>query len=322
MLTKRSSARTDDGHLPEAVVVTYNSAAHIRPCLASLQVNVTRTVVVDNGSHDETINIISREFPEVKLISAGKNLGYGPALNLGITETISPYVLAANADTIFPERSLQRLTDFLDRNPGAALVGPQQIFPDGAWQRSFGELPSLWQSLKMVTGITTLASAVERMSWTYRATRFPKRVGYVDGAVMMIRRAAFDAVQGFDESFHYYAEDIDICLRLKEVGWEVFNVPGVTVIHVRGGSSTRVEGRSERLLELQLKADTQLMKKHRSTWTIKPYIWMCRLHAYKMMLMYRMLAVCSADFSSSQADSLAKAFEREGRLWKDLTTHC
>lgn len=306
----------------EAVIVTYNSAMHIRPCLTSLELNNADTVVVDNGSKDETVAILKAEFPSVRVIASGENLGYGKALNRGIQETDSEFVLVANADTVFPDHSLQKLVDFLHGRQDVGVAGPQQIFPDGAWQRSFGELPSLWQSLKMVTGITTLASAVERMSWTYRATRFPKRVGYVDGAVMMIRRAAFDAVQGFDESFHYYAEDIDICLRLKEVGWEVFNVPGVTVIHVRGGSSTRVEGRSERLLELQLKADTQLMKKHRSTWTIKPYIWMCRLHAYKMMLMYRMLAVCSADFSSSQADSLAKAFEREGRLWKDLTTHC
>jgi|SRR5690349_9228571 len=88
----------------EVVVVTYQSAPYIRPCLRSLR-KTGGIVVVDNDSRDQTREIIAKEFPEVRLISARKNLGYARALNLGIAQTSSPIVVAANADTVFPAGS-------------------------------------------------------------------------------------------------------------------------------------------------------------------------------------------------------------------------
>src|SRR5256885_6863911 len=123
----------------EAVVVTYQSAKYVRSCLNSLH-NAAGIVVIDNGSRDGSCEIIANEFPKVRLISAGANLGYGKALNLGISKTSSPIVFAANADTIFPEGSLETLARFLREQPRVGVVGPQQLFPNGSWQRSYGDV--------------------------------------------------------------------------------------------------------------------------------------------------------------------------------------
>jgi hypothetical protein len=303
---------------PEAVVVTFNSAAHIRPCLASLGQSGARTVVVDNGSHDETLNIVRAEFPEVQLVSAGENLGYGKALNLGIAKTGCAFVLAANADTVFPEGSLQALAKFLQEHPEVGVAGPQQLFPDGSWQRSYGEVPSIYEAIKTLIGVTSLSNIAQHLLWRHLPARSAKRVGYVDGAVMMIRRTVFDEIGGFDENFHYYGEDADLCLRLRKKGWGVVRVPKVQVTHVRGGSSTKVEGHSDKLLRLLVRANSQLLEKHYPSWQTAPYLRICRMHARKMMLIYRLFQIFSSSSSAPRASVLALAFEREARIWTEL----
>ena len=301
-----------------AVVVTHNSASHIRLCLASLRQASACTVVVDNGSHDETLNIVGAEFPEVELVSAGENLGYGKALNLGIAKTGCAFVLAANADTVFPEGSSQALAKFLEEHPRVGVAGPQQLFPDGSWQRSYGEVPSMYEAIQTLIGVTSVSNMAQHFLWRYGAARSAKRVGYVDGAVMMIRRAAFDEIGGFDENFHYYGEDVDLCLRLRKTGWGVLSEAKVQVTHVRGGSSTKVEGRSDKLLRLLLRANSQLLEKHYPSWQTAPYLRICRLHARKMMLIYRLFQIFSSSASAPRASVLALAFEHEARLWTEL----
>jgi GT2 family glycosyltransferase len=296
----------------EVVVVTYQSAPYIRPCLRSLR-KTGGIVVVDNDSRDQTREIIAKEFPEVRLISARKNLGYARALNLGIAQTSSPIVVAANADTVFPAGSLERLASFLGEHPRAGVAGPQQVFPDGSWQRSYGTVHGLCEAVKALVGVTSIGQIARRLSWR----RIPGRsraVGYVDGAVMVIRRAAFDQVGGFDEAFSYYAEDADFCLRLRQAAWEVIHVPGTDVIHIRGGSSTRVEGYSDKFLRAQAHAKCLLIRKHRPGWHLWLYRRISVLHAWKMCLLYRILRMVCPRRYTSRASLMASAFRRWAAL--------
>lgn len=301
----------------EAVVVSYNSAAHIRQCLASLQRNDASVVVADNASRDETTTIVAHEFPDVRLISAVENLGYGKALNRGIAETNAPFVLAANADTTFPEGSLRALAQFMQDHPQVGVVGPQQVFPDGSWQRSYGDVQGIAETFKSLIGLASLSQVFHRLSWPAMRSHSPKQVGYVDGAVMLIRRTAFDQIAGFDEQFPYYSEDADFCLRLRKASWQVVNLPRVRVMHVRGGSSTKVDGYSERLLRIQAAAYCRLVGKHDPD-----HLWLyrriCMLHARKMLLIYRVLRSVSTASNRAHASSRALVFERWVRLWREL----
>lgn len=301
----------------EAVVVTYNSSAHIRPCLASLQKNDASIVVVDNGSRDATPTIVAHEFPDVRLISAVENLGYGKALNRGIAETNAPFVLAANADTTFPEGSLQSLAQFMQEHSRVGVVGPQQIFPDGSWQRSYGDVQGIAEIFKSLIGLTSLNQVFHRLSWPAMRFHSPKDVGYVDGAVMMIRRTAFDQIEGFDEQFPYYGEDADFCLRLRKARWQVVSLPGVRVMHVRGGSSTKVDGYSERLLRVQAAAYCRLVGKHDPD-HLRLYRRVCMLHAKQMLLIYRVLRSVSTASYRAHASSRALVFKRWVRVWREL----
>lgn len=308
---------TNCGHMTElrfeAVVVTYQSAQHVRSCLNSLQ-TAAAIVVVDNDSHDGTREIIKKEFPEVRLISVGSNLGYGKALNLGIAKTSSPIVLAANADTIFPEGSLQALANFLRGHGRVGVAGPQQVFPDGSWQRSYGDVHGLYEGFKALTGVTSIQQAAHRLFWSGTPGEPARAVGYIDGAVLMIRRAAFDRVGGFDEAFHYYAEDADLCLRLRQAGWEVIHVPSAHVIHIRGGSSTRVEGYSDQFLRAQARAKCQLIRKHRPGWHLWLYRRISILHARKMCFIYRILRMVGPRRYARRASLMVSAFERWAAL--------
>lgn len=302
----------------EAVVVTYNSADHVRPCLSSLERSGAAIVVVDNGSRDETLSIIRSEFPQVQLILASENPGYGTALNLGIARTNAPFVLAANPDTVFPEGELHALTQFLAEHSRVGVVGPQQVFPDGSWQRSYGDVPGIYDSAKTLMGLTSLWQWVQRLRWRYMPTRLAKEVGYVDGAVMMIRRAAFDQISGFDENFHYYCEDADLCVRLRAMGWGVVTVPSVSVVHLRGGCSTRVEGYSDKILRAQIAAKCQLVTKHNRSWHFRLLRWLCLLEAWKILLIYRLLKVLTPRSYSRRAATMELVYRREAQLWRSV----
>jgi GT2 family glycosyltransferase len=301
----------------QAIVVTFNSAAHVRACVVSLQANDVRIAVVDNGSRDDTANIIRAEFSDVLLIETGENLGYGKALNIGAVNTTSEFVLLANADTVFPANSVQRLVEFLRDHPRAGVAGPQQLFPDGAWERSYGDVQGIAEAAKALLGVTSILNVLRRRFWRHGPRR-PKRVGYVDGAVMMVRRKAFDQIGGFDSDFHYYCEDADFCLRMRKAGWSVFTVPSVNVTHVRGGSSTKVEGYSDRLLQVQARAWCQLIRKHHSPVYMRFYRRLCSLHARKMQLIYRVLELVTPSRFSPRASTMAAAFETWARIWAEM----
>ena len=302
----------------EAVVVTYNSAAHVRACLGSLAGQGTSVLVIDNGSNDGTLGIVDREFPAVRTIVSAENCGYGKALNLGIARTHSEFVLVANADTVFPAGAVHALASFLETSPRAGVVGPQQVFPDGKWQRSYGRIPGIVEALQGLMGITSARQLVARVLWPGNVINRPRRVGYVDGAVMMLRRSAFDEVRGFDEHFYYYGEDSDLCFRLKKAGWDVMSLPRARVTHVRGGSSIRVEGFSEKFLRAYVNASVQFARRHYRGWHAWLYLRLRALQSREMVLVYRFLKLCASTRSNRRASAMAATFELESRIWSEL----
>ena len=125
-----------------AVVVTYDALPWIEPCLESLR--GFETVVVDNGSRDGTVDFVRERFPEVRLIES-ENRGLGVSWNIGLRATESRYALLLNADAWLLEGALDRLVDFADTRPRAAVVGPRILNQDGTLQRSVRGFPSLWR---------------------------------------------------------------------------------------------------------------------------------------------------------------------------------
>lgn len=299
----------------EVVVVTRNSAEHIGPCVDSILAGGGLPIVVDNDSGDDTLNIVRSKDPKIKVIAKRANLGYGKALNLGFEETTSEFVILANPDVMFLSGSIPRMVEFLQENATVGITAPQQMFPDRSWQASYGDLPGIWSGIKDVVGISTMQNALRRMLWPRKIDRSPKEVPYLDGGVLAVRRCAFLAVGGFDQSFFMYAEESDLCARLRKAGWTVVFLPSAEVIHVRGGSATS-QDRAELSASYVARSQHLLAAKHLPPWKARAYARLQVGRFIRLGLTYRMLQRLGG--RSSAHSQKIRAFHAYTRTWKEL----
>jgi GT2 family glycosyltransferase len=223
------------------VIVTFNSAADITRCLESLTTAPPRTsheiIVVDNASSDGTADLIRAQWPQVRVVDAGGNIGFARANNLGIRLASGPLVLLLNPDTVVNGTAVDGLTACLDQHPGIAAVGPRIVDgrgrPELSWGPMMSPLAEARQKLLVVghaRGWAVVSAAVDRR------TAQSRDVDWVSGACLMARRADLQAIGLFDERFFLYTEDVDLCARLRAHGQRVHFLASVRIVHHRGRS--------------------------------------------------------------------------------------
>lgn len=228
------------------VIVTYNSAAFIGPCLESLQAFEpwVTVVVVDNASSDGTVELVRSHFPSVSIVSQDSNRGFSGGVNAGVAATDSDYVFLLNPDTYLAQQVLEELTSFMEGDLTSGATGPKILNDDGALQASCRRYPTMWSSIFNRTSLLTRLSPRNRMSGDYLMTDFDhasiRDVDWLSGAALMLRRSAFEKVGGMDEGYFLYFEDVDLCHRLHEAGYRVVYNPKVSVVHHISRSSGRL----------------------------------------------------------------------------------
>ena len=223
------------------VVVNYDTRDHLRACLTTIRVEAPREViVVDNASSDDSAGMVRAEFPEVMLHANTTNHGYGAAANQGIHACRASYVLLLNSDTRLQPGALSAMGDYLDLHPRVAIAGPLLRNPDGTRQPSCFPFLTPLNVLVLNTVLCELVGFLPFLrgrflpAWQHDSAC---AVPWVKGAALAIRREAFDAVGGFDESYFMYAEELDLCYRLGAAGWETHYAPVTSVTHVEGAST-------------------------------------------------------------------------------------
>jgi GT2 family glycosyltransferase len=224
------------------IIVAYQSRDEIRPCLASLPREigggVVEVIVVDNSPGDGTAEIMQRDFPWVRYVAPGENLGYGRANNLGYGQSSGECILFVNPDTISNTAALEHCLRRLQTEPDMGFISPKLVQADGsmdlACRRS---IPTLWDGFCRASG---LAAAFPRTAWFagYNLTHLPENgtydVGAVNGAFMMTRREVLDRVGLFDEAFFMYGDDLDLCIRMARAGYRIVYDGRVQIIHLKG----------------------------------------------------------------------------------------
>ncbi|MGH9225877.1 MAG: glycosyltransferase family 2 protein [Acidimicrobiales bacterium] len=223
-----------------AVIVNYNARDALVACLQSLRADgVQSIVVVDNDSQDGSAAAVAASDPDTAFVATGANLGYGTGANQGVARVDEPYVLITNPDVIVEPGTLEALVAALERDPRLGAVGPRVEEPDGTLYPSARQFPDL----TVAAGHAFFGYVAPRNRWT-RAYRLldwdhstPGEVDWVSGSCFLVRRAAYEAVGGFDERYFMYAEDVDLCWRLWRAGWRIAYEPAGRVVH-RGGVST------------------------------------------------------------------------------------
>ena len=221
------------------MIVTYQSAAFIERCLDSIAAHSalpTETIVVDNGSSDGTADIVAGR-TDVQLVAQSTNRGFTAGVNVGAARSHAPYILLFNPDAELLPGALPTLHQQMEHRPRVAAAGPAFVYPDGTPQEGAFAYPSL---LMTWLEFFPRPGRLIHTRWNGRIHSEdgqPVSIDYPLGACMLIRRAAWDDVGGYDEGFFMYCEEVDWCMRAKRRGWRVEHVPGATVKHYSGGSA-------------------------------------------------------------------------------------
>jgi N-acetylglucosaminyl-diphospho-decaprenol L-rhamnosyltransferase len=232
------------------IIVAYKSRDELPACLASLPADLlgrrVEVCVVNNSPGDGIAELIRRDFPAVKFIEPGENLGFGRANNLGYRATTGECVLFLNPDTVSNAAALEHCVQRVLAEPDIGLISPRLELADGtmdlACRRS---IPTLWDGFCRAAG---LAVAFPRSAFFagYNLTHLPVdgtyEVGAINGAFMLARRAMLDQVAEpapsavFDENFFMYGDDLDLCIRVARAGYKVVYDGRVRITHLKGQS--------------------------------------------------------------------------------------
>jgi GT2 family glycosyltransferase len=229
------------------VIVSFNTRDVLRECLLSVHREVkslrVQVIVVDNASSDGSPAMIEREFPVAELIRSEINLGFGPANNLGIKAARGRYVVLLNSDAFLTEGSLQRSVAHMDENPRVGLGGGRLIGRDGLPQPSARMFPTVLGDLIVHSGLAARfprSRIFGHADRTWANEMEAAEVDWVPGAYSIIRSEVLKVTGTFDPRFFLYYEEVDLCMRIKQVGYSVWYWPDVSVVHIGGESSRQI----------------------------------------------------------------------------------
>lgn len=230
------------GTVLSIILVSFNDRPHLAANLESIRAAADglplEVILVDNQSEDGSPALVRERFPWVRLIVNDHNAGFAAANNAGIQASSGRFLLFLNTDTLLPPGSLAALLAELDRRPQAGAVGPALVREDSSYQVSFGSGIGFFAEMRQKFFLNPYYRAVLRHSRKIRS------VGWLSGACLLTRREAVGAAGLFDEGFFIYFEDIDLCRRIRSLGFELIYDPAVKVLHYGGATTARRKWRN------------------------------------------------------------------------------
>jgi GT2 family glycosyltransferase len=217
-----------------AVVVSHGNAAELERTLPALAPQVDELVVVANvpgsvGAVPEGVRVLENARPR----------GFGANVNLGALATSAELVCSVNPDAVPRRDAIAILRRFVEEHPRCGIAGPQLLYPDGTWQPSRRRFPTVTGTLVRRTPLRrVLPPSRAHYLLDERATE-PVPADWMLGAFLMLRRSMLDELGGFDEGFRLYGEDIDLCYRAAQAGWERWYVPAAVAEHAHQALTDR-----------------------------------------------------------------------------------
>ncbi len=225
------------------IIVSFNTRALLEACLRSLgQTRVALEVfVVDNGSTDGSVELVRAQFPQVRLLLPGRNLGFAAANNMALRRATARHVLLLNPDAAVEPGALEAVVNFLDQHPDVGALGGQLTYGDGSFQHSVFHFPTL----PMI--FLDFFPLNHRLLNSRLNGRYPRRwydrsfdVDHPLGAFMAVRRTVLEDVGLLDPSYFMYCEEIDWAYRIRRAGWRICYVPDARAVHHAGQSTSRL----------------------------------------------------------------------------------
>ena len=226
------------------IIVNYNSKLLLEQCINSINnpgINY-EIIIVDNNSGDGSKEYLPLTFTGVKFIFNDENRGFAKACNQGFTISSGKYVLFLNPDTLLAGTSLRDCISFFETHADAGAIGVRMVDVKGAYlKESKRGFPSPGTSFYKLFGLTAVFPGSKTFAKYYKG-HLPEEdnnpVEVLSGAFMMIRRDLFEKLNGFDEDFFMYGEDIDLSLRVIQSGYKNYYLGTIKIVHQKGGSTT------------------------------------------------------------------------------------
>lgn len=235
----------------DIVIVNWNSGDQLKDCVESVMKSsfdnstLKKVIVVDNDSKDDSIELAERlNFDKLKIIKNKDNLGFGKACNSGVKNSQSDFILFLNPDAMVYEDTFHKLFDYIEKNDNSDVVvyGAQLIGDDGKVQRTCARFPNLSNFLVKVLGLNKLNSkyfeTYHLEEWNHNET---KQIDHVIGAFYLIKREIFNSINGFDERYFVYFEDLDLSKRVHDSGYRTIYLSEIQAYHKGGGTSEQVK---------------------------------------------------------------------------------
>lgn len=247
----------------DVVIVNWNAGAQLRDCVNSVLEHsgqvLGKIIVVDNGSSDQSIAMLPVH-PQLELVLLTENVGFASGCNAGAALSNSPYMLFLNPDAAVYQHTLRKVYEFMQdpANQQVGILGVQLLDECGHVSRSCSRFPSasrcLAQSIGLDKWLPTTGSAMA--DWNHLSNRV---VDQVIGAFFMVRRPLFLQLNGFDERFFVYYEEVDFAYRAYQLGYKSFYLSEISAFHLGGGVSNQVKARR---LFYSLRSRLLYAKKH------------------------------------------------------------
>jgi GT2 family glycosyltransferase len=267
--TDQAKARFGDEFDLTVVIVNYNTAGLLRPCLDALRASEgglrMQVVIIDNASRDHSAEVLRRDYADCELVFNTHNVGFGRANNQALARARGRYLLLLNTDAFVRPDTVQKTVRYLDEHPGCGLLGVRLEGRDGSLQPSCRYFPTPWNEFLVSVGLDrvfTQTRLVDDMAWDHASIR---ECDWVPGCYYLVRRSIVEQVGLFDPRFFLYFEEVDHCRAVKAAGARVVFYPDTTVVHI-GGESAKTDavitGAGRQISALQIESSLLYYRKH------------------------------------------------------------
>lgn len=253
------------------IIVSFNTREILTDCVKSVIKHTTgldyEIIIVENDSSDNSLQQIKeleQKYPQAKLINAKANLGFGRANNLGAKTARGEYLLFLNSDTLIFDNAIKESLDAVKKNSRCGVFSCKLLNANKTVQASGGHFPTLgnvfaWQFfIDDLPLVGTLIPSFHPKLSSYKQNR---EMDWVTGAFMIIPKIVFDKVGGFDENIFMYTEEMELCFRIRKLGYKTFYHTTPAIIHLGGAS-----GGSIFALTNEIKNMIYFWKKHKPSW--------------------------------------------------------
>ncbi len=241
--------QSDPAVVLSIIILNYNSRGLLKQCVRSIEMSQVSVpyeiIIVDNASHDDSVDMIEHDLSHVRLIQSSRNLGYGGGNNLGIQHARGTYILILNPDVTVLNHSIEKLLKTFEHDPAIGLAAPQLLHPDKTIQYSCYRFPRVLTPLLRRTWLGEISWGKKHLDWFMMRNwdhLTSKEVEWVLGGAMMMKTSLMRELGGFDPRYFLYFEDVDLCKTLMQAGKKVWYEADARMVHYHKRQSAKKRG--------------------------------------------------------------------------------